>query len=171
MDPFIASIVMFGGNFAPRGWALCNGQLLQISSYSALFSLVGTIYGGDGRSTFGLPDLRGRLAIHAGTGPGLTPRVLGQKIGTETETLTTLEMPNHGHDVSVAVNTATGEESSSTLILSSHPAAFNEDPTPGALLGGVNETNVGGSGSHTNMMPCTVVNFLIALEGIYPTRN
>jgi microcystin-dependent protein len=86
-DPFIAEIVMFGGNFAPRGWALCDGQLLAISQNTALFSLLGTTYGGDGRTTFGLPDLRGRVPVHAGNGPGLSPRPLGQKSGTETNTI------------------------------------------------------------------------------------
>ena len=94
MDPFIGEIIMFGGNFAPRGWALCNGQLLSISQNSALFSILGTTYGGDGRTTFGLPDLRGRVSMHPGTGPGLSPRSLGQKGGAETETLTTSNMPS-----------------------------------------------------------------------------
>ena len=95
MDPFIGLIVMFGGNFAPRGWALCDGQLLSISSNSALFSILGTTYGGDGRTTFGLPDLRGRVPMHPGTGPGLSPRTLGQKSGTETVQLTTAQLPPH----------------------------------------------------------------------------
>ena len=95
MEPFIAQIMMFGGNFAPRGWAFCDGQLLPISQYSALFSLLGTTYGGDGRTTFGLPDLRGRVAIHPGNGPGLSSIRLGEKGGTETNTLSTAQLPPH----------------------------------------------------------------------------
>ena len=97
MDPFLGQIVLFGGNFAPRGWALCEGQLLPISQYSALFSILGTIYGGDGRTTFALPDLRGRAAISSGRGPGLSDRRLGSRSGQEVHTLTTLEMPSHNH--------------------------------------------------------------------------
>jgi microcystin-dependent protein len=96
-DPILGEIIMFGGNFAPRSWAFCDGQLLSISSYSALFSILGTTYGGDGRTTFALPDLRGRTAVQPGTGPGLTPRRLGEKSGTETVTLNTNQMPSHNH--------------------------------------------------------------------------
>lgn len=99
MDPFLAEIIMFGGNFAPRGWALCDGQLLPINSNQAVFSLIGTIYGGDGRTTFALPDMRGRTAIHAGNGPGLTPRPLGQRSGTETNTMNVTQMPAHSHTI------------------------------------------------------------------------
>ena len=98
-DPFIGEIKMFAGNFAPRGWALCDGQLLAVSQNDALFSLFGTIYGGDGRTTFGLPDLRGRIPIHAGSGPGLSPRRLGAKGGAENVTLTTAQLPAHKHDI------------------------------------------------------------------------
>ena len=96
-EPFIGEIRIFGFNFAPRGWALCDGQLLPISQNSALFSLLGTIYGGDGRTTFALPDLRGRAALHEGTGPGLSPRQLGQRSGSETNTLTVNQLPPHTH--------------------------------------------------------------------------
>ena len=108
-DPFIAEIIMFGGNFAPRGWAFCDGQLLSISSNSALFSILGTTYGGDGRTTFGLPDLRGRVAMHPGSGPGLTQRRLGEKSGMETVTLTTNQIPSHNHTATAtASGTGTG---------------------------------------------------------------
>jgi microcystin-dependent protein len=98
-EPFIGEIRMFGGTFAPRGWALCDGQLLSISTYTSLFSILGTTYGGDGRTTFALPDLRGRAPIHAGTGPGLSPKTLGQKGGTQTETLSIVQMPSHNHTI------------------------------------------------------------------------
>ncbi len=98
-DPFLAEIYMFAGNFAPRGYAMCDGQLLAISSYSAVFSLLGTTFGGNGISTFALPDLRGRTAIHPGTGPGLSTRSLGQSGGTETNTMTIGQMPAHSHTI------------------------------------------------------------------------
>ncbi|WP_430974469.1 tail fiber protein, partial [Sunxiuqinia rutila] len=101
-EPFVAQISMFGGNFAPRNWAFCDGQLLAISSHTALFSLLGTTYGGDGRTTFALPDLRGRTPVHAGNGPGLSPRALGSKFGSEQTTLTTNNLPSHNHTVTVS---------------------------------------------------------------------
>lgn len=171
MEPFLGQIVMFAGNFAPRGWAFCDGQLLPISQYSALFSILGTTYGGDGRTTFGLPELRGRVAMHPGSGPGLTPRSLGQKSGVENVTLNITQIPSHNHNVSVGVNTAAGEETDPITILSSHAGAFNEDPTSGATLGGVNESNAGGNQDHTNIQPFQCVNFIIALQGTFPSRN
>lgn len=175
MEPFIGQIIMFGGNFAPRGWALCDGQLLPISQNAALFSILGTTYGGDGRTTFALPALRGRFAMHAGSGPGLTPRPLGQRSGVETVTLNLTEIPSHNHTatVNVGVNTQTGEESTPDgQILSAIPAGFNEEGINGNL-GGVSATinNNGGNQSHNNMPPYTVVNYIIALQGIFPSRN
>ena len=105
MDPFLAEIVMFGGNFNPRGWAFCDGQLLPIAQNQALFSLLGTIYGGDGRTTFALPGLRGRTPIHAGRGPGLTDRRLGSRGGSETVTLNTTQIPSHNHSGTITVGT------------------------------------------------------------------
>ena len=102
IEPFIAQISLFGGNFAPRGWALCDGQLLPISQNTALFSLLGTTYGGDGRTTFGLPDMRGRALLHAGSGPGLSTRRIGQEGGNERVTLSIGEMPSHNHGASVS---------------------------------------------------------------------
>lgn len=170
MEPFLGQIIMFAGNFAPRGWALCDGQLLPIAQNTALFSILGTTYGGDGRTTFGLPELRGRVAMHAGSGPGLTTRRLGEKSGVEQVTLNIGQIPSHNHNVSVGVSTATGEESDPTTILSSHAGAFNEDPS-GANLGGVNQSNAGGNQPHTNVQPYQCVNYIIALQGIFPSRN
>jgi len=99
VEPYIAEIMLWAGNFAPQGWAFCNGQIMSISQYSALFSLVGTTYGGNGVTTFGLPDLRGRVAMHFGSGPGLTTRQLGEVSGLESVTLSTLELPPHSHTV------------------------------------------------------------------------
>ena len=133
-DTFIGEVKMFAGNFAPRGWAFCDGQLLSISSNTALFSLLGTTYGGDGRTTFGLPDLRGRVPIHAGNGPGLTPKRLGEKGGAERVT-----------PIKVQLSSKKKENSSEDYAASSK------------------ETY--------NMQPYTVVNYIIALNGIYPSRS
>ncbi|MBT8262232.1 MAG: tail fiber protein [Bacteroidia bacterium] len=172
MDGVLAVIWMFGGNFAPRGWALCDGQLLSINQNQALFSLLGTTYGGDGRTTFGLPELRGRVPMHAGNGPGLTPRPLGQRSGVETVTLTTAQIPGHIHPTQVQVSNTDGEEDTvSGKIISNHAGAFNEDAVPGQLLGGVNGGSAGGNQSHTNIQPFNTVNFVICLQGIFPSRS
>lgn len=172
MEPFIGEIIMFAGNFAPRNWALCDGQLLQISQNSALFSILGTTYGGDGRVTFGLPDLRGRVPMHAGNGAGLSSRRLGEKGGTETVTLTTAQMPAHNHPVQVAVNEGTSEEGDpKDGIIAKHEGAFKEVATTGATLGGVSSDQVGGGQNHTNIQPFQCVNFIIALQGTFPSRN
>tara|TARA_R110000744_G_scaffold2004_4_gene7846 strand:- start:1651 stop:2175 length:525 start_codon:yes stop_codon:yes gene_type:complete len=174
MEPTLAEIIMFAGNFAPRGWAFCDGQLLAISQNQALFSLLGTIYGGDGRTTFALPDLRGRVAVHPGNGPGLSPKRLGEKGGQERVTLSTLEMPAHNHSptTSVAVSTGVGDEGTPTGVLAAHSGAFTEDGN-GAQLGGVSTTvnNTGGGQSHNNIQPFTCVNYIIALQGIFPSRS
>lgn len=170
--PFIGEILMFGGNFAPRSWALCEGQLLAISQNSALFSILGTIYGGDGRTTFGLPDLRGRAPIHFGSGPGLPSYREGQQGGAETVTLNINQIPTHNHAISIGVNTsAGGENNPNGQFLSSITSGYSEEATSGANLGGVSQSNVGGSQGHTNMQPYQVVNFIICLFGIYPSRN
>lgn len=173
-DPFLAEIVMFGGNFAPRGWALCDGQLLAISSNSALFSLLGTIYGGDGRTTFGLPDLRGRSPMHAGTGPGLSGRQLGQKAGAETHTLNNTQMPSHNHTYAIDCNNADGNQDGPV----GHYPAANEDAAVYNNAAGANQkmaqmttNNNGGNQSFNIMQPFLVVNFIIALQGVYPSRN
>ena len=172
MDGVIGVIWMFGGNFAPRNWAFCDGTLLSISQNTALFSILGTTYGGDGRTTFGLPAMRGRVPMHAGNGPGLTPRPLGQKSGQETVTLNTTQVPPHNHAPKVDVSTSTGEETAvSGNVIANHTNAFNEDATAAQTLGGVTSSNVGGGQSHTNLQPFMVVNFVICLFGIFPSRN
>jgi microcystin-dependent protein len=153
--------MLFGGNFAPRGWALCDGQLLSISSHSALFSILGTTYGGDGVSTFGLPDLRGRVPVHAGQGPGLTPASLGHKSGTETVTLTTAQMPSHHHGVVAAVG---------PVVPGEQKYVENQEASSSVVVPDRTD-DVGGSQPHNNMQPYGVVNFCIALEGVYPSRS
>ena len=174
-NPFIGEVVMFGGNFAPRGWSLCDGQLLAIAQYQALFSLLGTTYGGDGRVTFALPDLRGRAPMHAGTGPGLTPRPLGQRSGQETHTLTLNELPSHNHSVAMhlaagTANTTTGANNPIGNI-SAADIFDNEDDVGNKTLKGIVQQNVGGGQSHNNMQPYLVVNFIIAMTGVFPSRN
>ena len=172
MEGYLAQILMFGGNFAPRNWVFCDGQLLAISQFSALFSLLGTTYGGDGRTTFGIPEMRGRVPMHAGNGPGLSNRPLGQRAGSENTTLTTAQIPSHNHPTSVEVNNQDGEEANvAGQFISNHPGAFNENGITGQTLGGVSAGNAGGGGSHTNIQPFTVVNFVLCVSGIFPSRN
>lgn len=161
-DPFIGEIMLLPYNFAPRGWAFCNGQLLPISSNTALFSLLGTTYGGDGRTTFGLPDLRGRAAISSGTGPGLSNRPLGQRGGQEDVTLTTPEMPAHDHDIVLGA----GGPSSGTG--GQHPQISNLSTNSGDSI---STSGVGGGQAHNNMPPFLALNYCIALVGIFPSRS
>lgn len=154
MDPFIGQIVLFAGNFAPRGWAFCEGQLLPISQNSALFSILGTTYGGDGRTTFALPDLRGRVAIQPGRGPGLSDYRLGAKGGEEHVTLNISQIPNHNHHVN-AVNTA-GDSSSPTNHLMGDTSNFDKEystGTPNTQMNSQMIGNTGGSQSHENRQP------------------
>lgn len=169
-EPFVGEVRMFAGNFAPPGWALCDGQLLAVTQNDALFSLLGTIYGGDGESTFGLPDLRGRVPIHAGSGPGLSPRPLGAKGGAENVTLTVNQLPSHDHGP-VRASRGTGVSNSPTNKLPANSPSSDlwiED-TATANLSTAALSNVGGSRSHTNLMPFLCINYIIALFGIYPS--
>lgn len=171
-EPFVGEVRMFAGNFAPRGWAFCDGQLLAVSQNDALFSLLGTIYGGDGRTTFGLPDLRGRIPIHAGHGPGLSERRLGSKSGSEKETLTVNQMPSHGH--AVRTSSATGVSDNPQGNLFGHgagPAYVPGAPSGAMIFPSEIMGNTGGSRSHTNLMPFLCIHFIIALFGIYPSRH
>ncbi|MFD2563995.1 MULTISPECIES: phage tail protein [Aquimarina] len=184
MEGTIGEIRMFAGNFAPRTWAFCDGQLLAINSNQALFSILGTTYGGDGRTTFGLPDLRGRVPISPGNGPGLTPRNLGQRSGTETNVLTTNQLPAHSHTGSVKVSSANATESTPTANGSvatpgtgsgrsfSPTLGFNA-ATPDVTLNSqsVQTTNTGGNQSVNNMQPWLGIYYIICLQGIFPSRN
>ncbi len=174
-DPFLGQIMPVGFNFAPRGWALCNGQLLAISQYSALFSLLGTTFGGDGRTTFGLPELRGRSIVHVGTGPGLPAITWGEKIGSVT--ISTGNMPAHTHAYSVQATTTAANQSTPA----GHVPALAEDAnrnainiysnaTPNTALGGATATGSTGSGSQFRN-PMLGIYYCIALQGVYPSRN
>jgi len=172
LEPFIGSIVLFCGNFAPRGWALCDGQLLSIAQNTALFSILGTTFGGNGQTTFALPDLRGRVPLHPGTGPGLSNYSLGQATGSETVTLIANQMPAHNHAVSAPCSD--GAPSSASPV---GAVLANQDQTPfyapsgaKAMAAGTS-TIAGGSQPHENRQPLLAINFIIALEGIFPSRN
>ncbi|WP_010139364.1 phage tail protein [Oceanicola sp. S124] len=170
-EPYVGEIRMFAGNFAPQGWAFCDGQLLAVSQYDALFSLLGTIYGGDGRTTFGLPDMRGRIPLHLGQGPGLTERREGSKGGSETLTLTVAQMPSHHHGFVVDTGDATTAGPLGAVLAEGvGVGAYSTEPlnTP---LSSASVTRTGGAHSHTNLMPSLCVNFIISLYGVYPSRH
>ena len=180
-EPYLGEIRMVGFNFAPRGWAFCEGQILPINQNQALFSLLGTVYGGDGRTSFGLPDLRGRVAVHAGDGPGLTSRRQGQKFGQENHTLTVNEMPSHNHSLQLSDTAGTGaigngkalanivgddDGSGTTGDKLYSPAAFT-----GKKLASGQLFPTGGSQLHSNTQPYIAIYQCIALVGVFPSRN
>ena len=170
-EPFIGEIRMFGFQFAPRGWATCDGQLLPISQNSALFSLLGTIYGGDGRTTFALPDLRGRSPLHQGSGPGLTPRQIGNRGGAEQETLSSNQMPSHNHGFNISSSFGNIDSGSGALISTPGSSVFVNGSPANVTLAASTISNTGGSQPHNNMAPYLTINFCIALMGIFPSRN
>jgi microcystin-dependent protein len=172
MQPYIGEIRMFGGSFAPFGWSFCNGSLLPISQYAALFQLIGTTYGGDGQNTFAVPDLQGRLPVHQGQGAGLSNYVIGTKAGVETVTLVVSQLPTHNHG-------ALGSQTGSSV---SNPAnntwgnsqITNKSFGPGTSANGtMNNASINNSGNslpHNNLMPFQVLSFIIALQGVYPSQ-
>ncbi len=174
-DAYMGTIQAFGFNFAPRGWAPCNGQLLSISTYTALFSLLGTFYGGDGRSTFALPDFRGRVAIGQGQGPGLSNYRIGQKGGAETVTLQVSQMPSHSHVATVKGTTTigdTGNPTGATWASAGRTLIYkNVAPTAVMNAGNVVIANSGGGGRFGIMQPYQVINYSCALTGLYPPRS
>jgi microcystin-dependent protein len=179
-EPYLGEIRVTSFNFAPRGWALCNGQLLAIQQNTALFSLLGTFYGGNGISTFALPNLQGRIPIHAGQGNGLSPYVLGENGGTETVTLTYNQMPQHNHLVSASSNFGTSDAPSGNLLGATNSGSPH-DPIKGQLdfvttapnttMEAATISQTGSNLPHANLQPYLVVNFIIALQGIFPSRN
>jgi microcystin-dependent protein len=171
-EPFLGEIRMFGFNFAPAGWAMCNGQILPINQNTALFSLLGTFYGGDGISTFALPNLQSRVPINQGQGIGLSPYNIGQTGGAESVTLSTGQMPVHTHPV--ACNTGGGNQASPANGFPAVESTGTSLDYHSATNGSMSPTMIGAAGggqSHTNLQPFLCVNFCIALQGIFPSRN
>ena len=171
-SPYVGEIRMFGGNFAPAGWAFCNGALIPISENDALFNLIGTTYGGDGQETFGLPDLQGRIPIHVGQGPGITQNYqLGEKAGVESVTLSTQQIPTHNH------GWLASNDASNSLIPTSNVVSTPLNITPyfagnaSVPLNASSLQPVGGSQPHDNMMPFLCVSFIISLFGIFPSQT
>lgn len=172
-EPFIGEINMFAGNFAPRGWALCEGQSLPISQNQALFSLLGTTYGGDGRTTFNLPDLRGRVAIQQGFGPGLTPRTLGQKGGSEDITLTVANLPSHTHAANCVAPGGNSNDAVANFWADDVGTASGTYHS-GPFTNQMNANAIGNAGqgqAHKHLQPYLGVNYIIALVGVFPSRN
>jgi len=169
-DPFLGEIKICALNFAPRGWAFCDGQLLPISSNSALFSLLGTNYGGDGRTTFGLPDLRGRIPLGEGSGPGLSDHRLGQKGGAETTTLTVNNLPAHTHTLNLATVAEGDSNNPADRLLAQTDARSYSDQGP-AVASGRGTTPTGAGQAANNMQPYLSLNFIIALVGVFPSRS
>lgn len=172
-EPFIAQIIMFAGNFAPRGWAFCDGQLLPVAQNASLFSILGITYGGDGRTTFGLPDLRGRAALHPGTGPGLSTLRLGEIGGTENNTLAIANMPSHTHAPN-AVAGAANQQSPASNLSASEAAGVTATYSDAATDTTMNANaigNTGGGQAVNNRPPYLGVNFIIALVGVFPSRD
>ena len=201
MEPFIGQIIMFAGNFAPRDWAFCDGQLLQISENQSLYSILGTTYGGDGRTTFGLPDFRGRVPIGQGQGNGLTTRRMGEQIGIEDVTLSTAQMPIHSHAAETTISgssvtaklKASSAEGTTNVPLNNYLAkpsniglqsinmydssadiemasdAIEIDLS--AVTANTTSDDTGGNSAHNNIQPSLVMNYIICVNGIYPSRS
>ena len=170
-SPYVGEIRMFGGNFAPAGWAFCDGATLLISENDTLFNLLGTTYGGDGQETFNLPDLRGRIPIHQGQGPGLSNYIIGQASGSETVTLTTSQIPSHNHSYQATTNPANSTNPNDGLLARSSVDIYTADLSAQAVMSPQSIGSTGGGQAHDNMMPFLVVSFIISLFGIYPSQT
>jgi microcystin-dependent protein len=170
-DQFVAEIRIVPINFAPKGWAFCNGQLMPISQNTALFSLLGTTYGGNGQSTFGLPDLGGRLPMFWSQGPGLTNRVIGESSGSQTVTLLASQMPAHTHALTAGGVAAAATADPTNAALGPSPARPYANAAPDTAMSPLAVGNAGSSLPHNNLPPYLVLNFIIALQGIFPPRT
>ena len=170
-DNFVGEIRMFAGNFAPRGWALCNGQLLPIAQNTALFSLLGTQYGGNGTSNFALPNLQSRVPIGQGNGLGLTSRTMGEVLGSEAVTLLQNQIPDHPHRQQASTNPVTAAAGPSGAPATSASTNFYGNGSADLALAGTAVTAAGGGQAHNNLAPYLTLNFIIAMTGIFPSRN
>jgi microcystin-dependent protein len=170
-DPFVGEIRMFGFNFAPQGWAQCNGQLLPIDQNQALFALLGTTFGGDGRTTFALPNMQSRVPVCQGQGPGLSPYAEGQAGGAETVTLAVTQMPGHTHPVKASSSAADSSQPGGRALARSASHSYTAKPDTSTVMNADMLGDAGGSQPHENIQPYLAVNFCIALEGIFPSRN
>jgi microcystin-dependent protein len=171
-DPFIGEVRFVGFDFAPRGWAKCDGQLLAVSDNEALFSIIGTIYGGDGRTTFALPDMRGRTPVHEGNGPGLTTYRLGQKTGTEQTFVSTAQLPSHSHTANASRQSArTTDATDGALARTRSNLKIYDNSAPNHTLKNTTVGSTGGTQGMNNMQPYNTMNCIIALTGIYPSRS
>jgi microcystin-dependent protein len=177
-QPYVGQIMIIGCNFAPAGWMLCQGQLLPISEYETLFQLIGTTYGGDGQSTFGLPDLRGRVPLHMGQGPSLSSYVIGQAAGVESVTLTTQQIPTHNHLSQIAGSPAPASTPGNNILANeaignAQATCFSYGPFGGtqSALATATLAITGGSQPHENRQALLVLNFIISLFGVFPSQN
>ena len=169
MEPFLGQLILVPYNFAPNGWALCNGQVLPIAQNTALFSLLGTIYGGDGVTTFALPDLRGRVPVSSGEGPGLSSYVVGETYGAESVTLNTTQIPSHTH--SVNCDSVKGKGAAPTGLYPAEAASKIYASTANAQMNAGMIADTGGGAAHENRQPSLVLNWIIALQGVYPSPS
>ncbi len=170
-EPFLGEIKMFAGNFAPRNYAFCNGQLLPIQQNTALFSLLGTTYGGNGQTNFALPDLRGRAPIHQHQGPGLSSQVIGESLGQESITLNATQLPSHTHRQQASTSPASAAFGPSAAPAASATTNFYGGGAPSLSMAATAVGDTGGGQPHDNMAPFQVLNFIIALQGVFPSRN
>jgi len=172
-EPFLGMIIIVPYNFAPRGWAFCSGQILPIAQNTALFSLLGTTYGGNGQTTFALPDLRGRVSMSSGQGPGLSNYSLGEVSGTETVTLISTQIPTHTHPVMASSNDANANRAVNAALASPPSPIYDSNGPDGRTQMNANMIPPSGGGNqpHENRPPYLVLNYCIALEGIFPSRN
>ncbi len=180
IEPYLGNVTVFAGNFAPRAWMFCQGQLLSIAQYDALFALIGTTYGGDGQVTFALPDFRSRIGVHAGQGSGLSNYTLGQMAGTENTTLLSIQMPLHTHGIesfAVKQSASTATTGGTDDPLNAYPAAgamiyYNSSDNTMASYSSIGTTPIAGSNQPVSIVqPYLAMNFIIAVEGIFPSRN
>ena len=174
MEPYVGEIRIFAGTYAPQDWALCNGSLLQIQNYEALYSLIGTTYGGDGVNTFAVPNLLGRAALSVGQGPGLSNYTLGETVGADTVTITEATQPAHTHTFNATAAAANAPSPSGQLHAAASFGFYCPNTAPKInklVLATTSITSTGGSQAHDNSMPSMALNYIISLTGLYPTTN